>query len=33
VGFARAAAISLNLQVDVANREVRLSGLETDTER
>jgi transmembrane sensor len=33
VGFARAAAISLNLQVDVANREVRLSGLETNTER
>ena len=33
VGFARAAAISLNLQVEVANREVRLSGLETVTRR
>ena len=33
VGFARAVGISLNLRVDVANREVRLSRLENVTDR
>ncbi|HET7085660.1 MAG TPA: FecR domain-containing protein [Rhizomicrobium sp.] len=33
VGFAKAAAISLNLRVEVANREVRLSRVETVTDR